>query len=315
MRRLTTLFPFEFLKEHAEFLGVVERDRKLQIPAFVWAFVFGFAAGESQTLAGFRRSYNSTADETISPSGFYHRLTPTLAEYLHDLVERGLDEVAVPNAVDADLDQCGVSASKLWNVGRYYIQDRWDEDGEIPDEAELKSELKDHERYNDLHSQSSQRVLEELAEPFTGWYNSDDGNSPPGYRKRGDDHPRSTVTWKQKRIKHDDKHGQICLSGGWNLKDGRSDFILAEYETRPDVTVENIQQVRAVWNGDEWRLHIVCEKQIPVEDAPGDNTAGIDLGISNSLAIDYEDGRTLGALSGERAERGQALSHPRGIPD
>jgi len=60
-------------------LGVVERDRKLQIPAFVWAFVFGFAAGESRTLAGFRRSYNSTADESISPGGFYQRLTPTLA--------------------------------------------------------------------------------------------------------------------------------------------------------------------------------------------------------------------------------------------
>ncbi|AFO59142.1 putative ISH8 transposase [Natrinema sp. J7-2] len=42
MRRITTLFPSEFLEEHAEELGVVERDRKLQIPAFVWAFVFGF---------------------------------------------------------------------------------------------------------------------------------------------------------------------------------------------------------------------------------------------------------------------------------
>jgi putative transposase len=105
MRRLTTLFPSEFLEEHAEELGVVERDRKLQIPAFVWTFVFGFAAGESRTLAGFRRSYNSTADETISPSGFYQRLTPTLAEYLRDLIERGLDEVAVPDAVDADIDR------------------------------------------------------------------------------------------------------------------------------------------------------------------------------------------------------------------
>ena len=61
-----------------------------------------------------------------------------------------------------DLDQCGFSASKLWNVGRYYIQDRWDEDGEIPDEAELKSKLKNHERYSDLHSQPSSF---ETAEP------------------------------------------------------------------------------------------------------------------------------------------------------
>ena len=105
MRRLTTLFPSEFLEEHAEELGVVKRDRKLQIPAFVWTFVFGFAAGESRTLAEFRRCYNSTADETISPGGFYQRLTPTLAEYFRDLVERSLDEVAVPNAVDADIDR------------------------------------------------------------------------------------------------------------------------------------------------------------------------------------------------------------------
>jgi putative transposase len=48
--------------------------------------------------------------------------------------------------------------------------------------------------------------------------------------------------------------------------------------------------VRAVWNGDEWELHLVCKKEISVENAPGDNTAGIDLGISNYLAIDYEDG-------------------------
>ena len=107
MRRLTTLFPSEFLKEHAEELGVVERDRKLQIPAFVWTFVFGFAAGESRTLAGFRRCYNSTADETISPCGFYQRLTPTLAEYLRDLVVIDCSPVSLsPRLFPIDVDEC-----------------------------------------------------------------------------------------------------------------------------------------------------------------------------------------------------------------
>jgi len=46
IRRLTTLFPSEFLEEYTEELGVVERDRKLQIPASIRAFVFGFATGE-----------------------------------------------------------------------------------------------------------------------------------------------------------------------------------------------------------------------------------------------------------------------------
>ena len=196
--------------------------------------------------------------------------------------------------VSGDLDYCGLSASKLWNVARYHAQQEWDDTGEIPSEADLKRELKDHERYSDLHSQSSQRVLEELAEAFTGWFkkrkNGDTNANPPGYRKRGDNHPRSTVTWKQNGIKHDTVNNRLRLSKGFNLKQHRSDFILAEYETRPDVTVENIQQVRAVWNSDRWELHLVCKKEIPVKDAPGDKTAGIDLGISNYLAIAYEDG-------------------------
>jgi hypothetical protein len=34
----------------------------------------------------------------------------------------------------------------------------------------LKRELKTHPKYKGLHSQSSQRVLEELAEGFNSWY-------------------------------------------------------------------------------------------------------------------------------------------------
>ena len=37
-------------------------------------------------------------------------------------------------------------------------------------------------------------------------------------------------------------------------------------------------------------MHLVCEKAISVEGTPGDDTAGIGLGISNYLAIDHEDG-------------------------
>ncbi|MFB6283278.1 MAG: RNA-guided endonuclease InsQ/TnpB family protein [Halobacteria archaeon] len=199
------------------------------------------------------------------------------------------------NQVENDLDRCGWSASKLWNVGRYYTEQRWNEDGEIPDENELKSELKNHGRYSDLHSQSSQRVLEELAEAFHGWYElrkkhngEDNPHNPPGFRKHGDNHPRSTVTWKQKGIKHDKKNNRLRLSKGFNHKDSRTDFILVEYQTLPDVEVENIQQVRTVYDGNKWRIHIVCKKEIPVEES-GNETAGIDLGIKNYLAIAYSN--------------------------
>jgi len=86
-RRLTTLLPSTALEDHAEAVGVIEREGKLQIPPLVWSFAFGFATGESRTLAAFRRSYKSTADKPLSPGGYYQRLTPSLAECLCDLVE------------------------------------------------------------------------------------------------------------------------------------------------------------------------------------------------------------------------------------
>ena len=104
-QRLTTLFPSTALEDHAEAVGVVERDSKFQVPATVWALVFGFAAGESRTLAAFRCAYNATANKTLSPGGFYQRLTPLFAAYLRNLVEFALDEVAVPHTVSDEFDQ------------------------------------------------------------------------------------------------------------------------------------------------------------------------------------------------------------------
>ena len=57
------------------------------------------------------------------------------------------------------LDRHGWSASRLWNVVNYYARQQWDETGEIPEEKELKRELKTHPKYKGLHSQSSQKAL------------------------------------------------------------------------------------------------------------------------------------------------------------
>jgi len=200
--------------------------------------------------------------------------------------------------VQDDLDALGFAASKLWNVGRWVCDRVWNEIDHIPDHDELTAYLKSHERYSDLHSQSSQRVLQELAEAFTSWYgkrqNGDTRANPPGYRKHGDDHPRSTVTFKDAGFKLDTQYNRVRLSKGENLKDYWSDFALCEYQTRPEVdvsTVESVQQVRAVWTGTEWELHFVCKKEVTVAEAPGDKTVGIDLGINNFAALAYEDER------------------------
>jgi len=56
--------------------------------------------------------------------------------------------------------------------------------------------------------------------------------------------------------------------------------------------MENVQQVRAVWTGDEWELHFVCKVEIEVSESPGEKTVGIDLGINNFAALAYEDGHS-----------------------
>ena len=69
-----------------------------------------------------------------------------------------------------DLDSLGFAASKLWNVGRWTAQRVWDACGHIPGANALMDYLKTNERYADLHSQLSQRVLQELGEAFDGWF-------------------------------------------------------------------------------------------------------------------------------------------------
>ena len=205
------------------------------------------------------------------------------------------------------LDRHGWSASKLWNVANYHSREVWENTGEIPDHGDLKDELKTHNTYKGLHSQSSQRVLEELAEAFNSWYSSDDDrDNPPGYRKENyyddqgrrvhEEHPRSTVTWKANGFRHDTKHGRFRLSKGKLHKPSprARDYILVEYDAPPGVELENVQQVRAVWNSgkQQWELHVVCKHEIAAE-TPGENVAGVDLGICNPAAVAFPDDALL----------------------
>ena len=75
-------------------------------------------------------------------------------------------------------------------------------------------------------------------------------------------------------------------------KDGWSDFNLCEYDTGPDdnlTDVEAVQQVRAVWNSEQWELHFVCKVAIDADDQSGEKTAGVDLGICNTAAVSVGD--------------------------
>jgi len=198
-------------------------------------------------------------------------------------------------------------ASKLWNCGLYQVFE-WLDNQNLPSEdfdQALKRELKNNKHYNGLHSQSAQQVLEELATAFDNWLKSDDNrDNPPGYRKQWyhdseghlvhEEHPRSTVTWKKSAIRHDERNHRLRLSKGSTHKSSprAREYIIVNYEKPEYRDIGEICQVRAVWNGSEYEIHIVHEVEVP-EDSPGDKVAGVDLGICVSAAVAYPDEAVL----------------------
>jgi IS4 transposase len=74
-------------------LGVVKRQRKLCVSAFVGAVVLGFAAGAQRSLATMRRAYERCTGQSLAPSAFYARFTSEMTQLLRRLVEDAMAEL------------------------------------------------------------------------------------------------------------------------------------------------------------------------------------------------------------------------------
>ena len=74
-------------------LGVIKRQRKVCIAAFVGAVVLGFATGAQRSLAGMRRAYKRCTGQSLAPSAFYVRFTREMAQLLRRLVEDAMAEL------------------------------------------------------------------------------------------------------------------------------------------------------------------------------------------------------------------------------
>jgi IS4 transposase len=83
----------ERINHLARELGVVKRQRKVRMVAFVGAVVLGFAAGAQRTLAGMRRAYEHTTGHVLAPSGFYARFNREMAHLIKQLVEDALAQL------------------------------------------------------------------------------------------------------------------------------------------------------------------------------------------------------------------------------
>ncbi len=87
---LTTLLPKEKVQEEARRLGVVVRQRTVNIYALVWTLVLGFQTGSQRTIVALQWAYQEAADHTMSRSSFYQRFTPQLATLLRTLAHEAM---------------------------------------------------------------------------------------------------------------------------------------------------------------------------------------------------------------------------------
>ena len=93
-RQITSLISPQLIRRRGRDLGVVQRQRKVDIVAFVYTLILGFAASRRRSLAGLRRAYTLATGTTLASSAFQDRFTPALAELMKQLTERAFEKLS-----------------------------------------------------------------------------------------------------------------------------------------------------------------------------------------------------------------------------
>jgi IS4 transposase len=87
---LAILLPKEKIEEEALRLGVVVRQRVVDVYALVWTLVLGFQTGSRRSIGALHRTYRKTTGQRLSRSSFYDRLTPRFAMLLRTLAQEAI---------------------------------------------------------------------------------------------------------------------------------------------------------------------------------------------------------------------------------
>jgi IS4 transposase len=74
------------VEEKAKELGVVERERDVDIWKLVLSTILGFTVGKKRTLASLRREYEKACGKSIVASAFYDRFTPVMAKLFKSIL-------------------------------------------------------------------------------------------------------------------------------------------------------------------------------------------------------------------------------------
>jgi putative transposase len=84
--RLTSLIKEDKLRQDAKRLGFVQRQRKLDVWAFIWTLVLGFDAGRERTMTALQRAYHLASGKTVVWSTFSAWFRPALVPLMRGLV-------------------------------------------------------------------------------------------------------------------------------------------------------------------------------------------------------------------------------------
>jgi putative transposase len=93
---LTTRITDFRIRQLAAQYGVVQRKRKIDIVAFVWTLILGFATGTERSIAGLRWTYEKTMGVSLAASAFYDRFSKELVDLFKALVADFVDDLVPP---------------------------------------------------------------------------------------------------------------------------------------------------------------------------------------------------------------------------
>jgi IS4 transposase len=88
---IATVLPREEIETQARVLGVVTRQRKVQVYALVVALTLAYQSGTKRTIASLRQAYERLTGTILTRNAFYKRFTQDLARLLQRLVMRVLE--------------------------------------------------------------------------------------------------------------------------------------------------------------------------------------------------------------------------------
>jgi IS4 transposase len=92
--RQTSPLSRELVEAEARRLGVLQRQRKVDLPALVLSLALGFQVGTRRSLESLRHAYQKASGQTLVRSSFYARFSGALAELLSHLSVLVMKELA-----------------------------------------------------------------------------------------------------------------------------------------------------------------------------------------------------------------------------